>query len=135
MPAASFEKLLGIETLSRADGHARLTLSHQPQLTNPYGIMHGGAIVSLADSALAAAIYSLYPRRTFYTVKLNVDFRSPARGGQLLAEARVREQRRKIIFCDATIVDQDGALVAEATGKFYLENETASSGSGDAVSS
>jgi acyl-CoA thioesterase len=134
LTAAPFEKLLGMETLVRANGHAKLTLVHQPQLNNPFGIMHGGAIVSLADSALAAAIYSLYPKRKFYTVKLDVNFKSPARGGALLAEAQVREQRRKIIFCDARILDEADTLVAEATAKFYLENEPAAAGSGTKVS-
>ena len=51
----SFAKYLGVEVLEYGRGHARAQMEIRPHHLNSAGILHGGAIFSLADAAFAAA--------------------------------------------------------------------------------
>lgn len=112
-----------MEILARENGSAKVSLSHQPNLSNPYGMMHGGAIVSLADTAMACAILSLHPDQRFYTAQLKINFKAPVKSGLIFAEARIKEKKQKFLFGEVVIRDESGAVIAESLVKFYLENK------------
>ena len=77
-------------------------------------VVHGGAIATLADEALASVAFTVAEEgETTVTVDLKVDFLRPARPGRLLARAMVRHRTRRLAFCEATIEDR-GQIVAEA---------------------
>ena len=79
-------------------------------------IIHGGAVATLADEALASVAFTVAEEgETTVTADLKVDFLRPAKPGRLLARATVRHRTRRLAFCEA-IVEQDngGAIVAEA---------------------
>jgi len=123
-----FEKHLGIEVLSRDNGSAKVALTLVPVLTNPYGIMHGGAIASLADTAMANAVLSQHRDKRFYTVKLEVGFKAPVNNGRIIAEARITRKKQKFLFGEVLINDEAGNLVAQAQAKFYLDDEITDKG-------
>ena len=78
-------------------------------------IVHGGAIATLADESLASAAYTLAnEEETTTTVDLRVDYLRPCRPGRLLARATVRHRTRRLAFCDATVEQDGGEVVAEA---------------------
>ncbi len=58
---APFERLLNMEIVEAKDGHAVLTMPFFYDLAQGAGLMHGGALVSLADTAVVMAIKSLLP--------------------------------------------------------------------------
>src|SRR4029077_18728700 len=77
-------------------------------------IVHGGAVATLADAALASAAFTLSEEgETATTADLKVDFYRPCRPGRLIARASVRHRTRRLAFCEAK-VEQDGEVVAEA---------------------
>lgn len=117
------DRLLGIEILSHKDGRAHLSLRYRDELTNPYGALHGGALMSLADSAMAVAVYSRYPDRVFYTVKTEIRFRSSVRSGGVYAEAELTGQKRNFVYGKTEIKTEDHQLVAEAKSIFCLAEE------------
>ena len=78
-------------------------------------IVHGGAIATLADEALASAAFTLAEDgETTTTADLKVDYYRPCRPGRLLARAAVRHRTRRFAFCEASVEQEDGKVVAEA---------------------
>ncbi len=53
---APFERLLHMEIVAAADGAATLTMPFLIDFAQGAGLLHGGALVSLADTAVAMAI-------------------------------------------------------------------------------
>jgi uncharacterized protein (TIGR00369 family) len=78
-------------------------------------IVHGGAIATLADEALASAGFTLAEEgETTTTADLKVDFYRPCRPGRLIARASVRHRTRRLAFCEASVEQEGGDVVAEA---------------------
>ncbi len=78
-------------------------------------IIHGGAIATLADESLASVAFTAANEgETTATVDLKVDFLRPARPGRLLARATLRHRTRRLAFCEATVEQESGEIVAEA---------------------
>ena len=78
-------------------------------------IVHGGAIATLADEALASVAFTLADEgETTTTADLKVDYYRPCQPGRLLARATVRHRTRRFAFCEASVEQDDGQIVAEA---------------------
>ena len=78
-------------------------------------IIHGGAIATLADEALASVAFTLAePGETTTTADLKVDYLRPGKPGQVVATASVRHRTRRLAFCEARLEQDGGTLVAEA---------------------
>jgi uncharacterized protein (TIGR00369 family) len=78
-------------------------------------IVHGGAIATLADEALASVAFTLADEgESTATADLKVDYYKPCRPGRLIARASVRHRTRRIAFCEASVEQEDGEVVAEA---------------------
>jgi uncharacterized protein (TIGR00369 family) len=78
-------------------------------------IIHGGAIATLADEALASVAYTLADQtETTTTADLKVEYYRPCQPGRLVARATVRHRTRRLAFCAATVEQESGEVVAEA---------------------
>lgn len=78
-------------------------------------IIHGGAIATLADEALASVAFTAAEEgETTVTADLKVDFLRPAAPGRLVARATLRHRTRRLAFCEATVEQEGGSIVAEA---------------------
>ena len=78
-------------------------------------IVHGGAIATIADVALASVAFTQAEEsQTTVTADLKVDFLRPATPGRLVARATVRHRTRRLAFCEATVEQDGGEIVAEA---------------------
>jgi len=122
-PKAPFEKYLGIKIIKAKDGYAKVKMPYRKELTNPHGLIHGGAIASLSDTAMAVAILSKYLHSSFYTVKLEIKFRSPSKRGEMFAEAKIIDKRKRFIFGRIEVKDSKGKLLAQVSAVFYLINK------------
>jgi uncharacterized protein (TIGR00369 family) len=77
-------------------------------------IVHGGAIATLADEALASVALTLARDGEITTTSnLQVDYYRPATPGRLIARASVRHRSRRLAYCQATVEQADGVVVAE----------------------
>jgi len=78
-------------------------------------IVHGGAIAAIADVALASVAFTQAEEgQTTVTADLKVDFLRPAVPGRLIARAAVRHRTRRLAFCEVTVEQDGGEVVAEA---------------------
>ena len=77
-------------------------------------IVHGGAIATLADEALATVAFTLAEEgEATATSSLHVDYYRPAAVGKLVARATVRHRTKRLAYCHATVEQEDGQVVAE----------------------
>ena len=120
---------LGIELT--AIGEAGVELAATPTaerhgFPTPRGvIVHGGAVASIADCALAcAALVAAGEGEICTTADLRVEFFRPTRPDvRVVARAEVRHRTGRLAYCSATL-SQDGAVVAEARATLaYLKLE------------
>jgi uncharacterized protein (TIGR00369 family) len=78
-------------------------------------IVHGGAIATLADETLASAAFTVAEEgETTTTVDLKVDYYRPGAPGRLICRASVRHRTRRLAFCEASVEQETGEVIAEA---------------------
>lgn len=120
---APFGKHLGIEILEAGEGIARLKMPYRNELTNPAGNLHGGAIATVADSAMAVAIGSILgtPARHF-TVKLAIKYKAAVTDGVIIAEAKVTRRKPRLFLGEAVVKNGDGQVIATAAGTFMVSD-------------
>jgi len=111
-PVASF---LNMRLLELSPGYARVAMSVIPEYQGFFGLVFGGIIMALADEAFAYACNSLY--LLSMASQFNTHFIAAAQVGDLLtAECRVVKSGRRVGLSEVTITNQEGKLVAKATG-------------------
>ena len=110
-----FAKLLGIEIEDVAPGTATLGFDIRDDLKQNNGVVHGGAIASLIDTATAFAIISLLPpEEQATTADLTISYLRPLKNGRARATARVIRAGRRLIVVSAELIDDAGKLTATA---------------------
>jgi len=111
-----FPRLLGMQVESLGRGTCRMSVGLRDDLRQRYGVMHGGVIASLIDTAVAYAIYPQIPEgREITTVEMKVSFLSSVRdGGRASAEARLLRLGRTLAVCACDVRDEGGRHVAAA---------------------
>jgi len=121
---APFEELLGIKIIEAKDGCANLTMPFVYQLAQGKGLAHGGAIVTLADTAVAMAVKSIVPPGSrFGTISLNSEFLAPVIKGILTAKAKIELLENRIIQGVAKVFNEDNQEVMKFSSLFKLAKD------------
>ena len=117
--AVPFLQHLGIEVEAVGLGTATLLLPVREELRRNDGIIHGGAVASVIDSAFAFAIIPLLAEneRTV-TVDLTIHYLRPLSGGVAKAKARVVRAGRRVITVSAELFDENEKLAATALSTY-----------------
>jgi uncharacterized protein (TIGR00369 family) len=90
---------------------------------NPAGIIHGGYIATILDTACGCAVHSaLAPDTGFSTLELKVAYHRPVttKTGKVRAEGRLLSISRRAAFSEAKLVDENRKLLASATSSLIL---------------
>ena len=120
---APFEEYLGMEITEAAQGRAVLSMPFKAKLAQGVGLMHGGAVTALADTAVAMAIKSIVPEGTdFVTVEMSLKFLAPVREGVVRAEARAIPQDERKIAGEAEVYNGD-VKVAQFDAFFIIRKK------------
>ena len=115
-------RLLGIRPASISDGRARFELTVREDHLNPNGVVHGGTVYSLADTAMGAALFSaLEPGQSCTTLEIKINYLAPVTSGELAVEASVIARTKRTGVLEARVHGDGGTLVAVATGTFYIQ--------------
>jgi acyl-CoA thioesterase len=123
---APFERLLRMKIVEASEGKATLIMPFLIDFAQGAGFLHGGALVSLADTAVVMAIKSTLPPQThFATISLETRFLRPVRQGVVTARAQVTDRGEDILRGQATLLDEDGRPVLEFSSTFKIARDRA----------
>ena len=117
-PPPPYVRLLNMRFIAVADGSATFEMPATSELYNPNNVVHGGAITSLADSAMGFAVFStLAPGETFTTAELHVNFLKAVTSdsGMLRSIGRVVQRGQQVAVAEADVLDQQNQLIARAS--------------------
>jgi acyl-CoA thioesterase len=111
-PIASFLKMRLVEL---SPGYAKVTMKLTSEYLNFNGMVLGGIVMALADQAFAYASNSLSlpSLATQFNIHL---IAAAAVDDELTAECRVVKSGRRVGISEMTVTNQEGKLVAKATG-------------------
>ncbi|QOR38807.1 PaaI family thioesterase [Billgrantia diversa] len=116
-----YHELLGMQVVEWSEGIAVVELVADPRHLNRSGIVHGGVLTSMLDSALSlAGLHCPLPGRVRrgMTLSLTTTFVGPAGAGVLRATGRVRGGGRKVYMACGEVTDAEGLLLAMGEGAF-----------------
>jgi fumarylpyruvate hydrolase len=102
-------------------GEAEARLELQPHHCNKRGVVHGGVLSALLDTALGAAVIASIPKEWWCaTTSLSVQFLEGVRSGVLTCTGRVLRRGKRVAFAGGEVRDEAGKLVASAQGSWHL---------------
>ena len=112
--AMPFGGLLGIEAVDARPDEVRLRLAWREELCTAGGLMHGGALMALADSAGGVCAFLNLPDGAAgtATIQSSTSFLRPLREGYAEAISRPLSVGRNAIAVETEVVDADGRAVA-----------------------
>ena len=121
VPPPPFAQLTGAELVSVDDGVALFRCTPDESTFNPLGLVHGGVVCTLLDSAAGCAVHSQLPAGAgFSTIEIKVSFLAPANGVTLEIEGRSLRVGRQVAFAEAHARTVGGKLVGHATTSIAL---------------
>ncbi len=86
-----------------------------------HGVVHGGVIAALADTAGGLATYMACSRGTrIATIEMKINYLEAVEGGILDAEARVVRLGAHVSVVDCDVRDESRRLVAKALMTFFV---------------
>ena len=114
-----YAHLLGIKLKQIELGSATLQMRVRKLLTQNHGVVHGGAMASLIDSATAFAIISLLTtEEKATTVDLTISYLRPVTKGTLSCTAKVVRAGKRLLVVSAETFDEEQRLVAIALSTY-----------------
>lgn len=111
---------MGIEVQELGEeGTSVLTMPYHEKLDQPYGIMHGGALFTIADAAAAYALAATQDRsKQFVTVEMKINYLAPVKEGIVEARARILRGGR-IVPIDVEVFNEN-KIVAKAIATYII---------------
>jgi 1,4-dihydroxy-2-naphthoyl-CoA hydrolase len=115
--AIPFASHLGIETLEAGPERVRARLQWTPELCTAGGVMHGGALMALADNSGGVCAFMNLPEGTrgTATIESKTNFLRGVRGGWVTATSRPLHKGRTLIVVETELTRDDGKLAAKVT--------------------
>jgi len=115
--AAPFSGFLGIEVVTASPAEVRSRLAWDEQKCTAGGMMHGGALMSLADAAGGLCAFLNLPEtaRATATIESKTNFFAQLAAGHVHGVSRVLHKGRRTIVVDTELRDDDDKLLARVT--------------------
>jgi uncharacterized protein (TIGR00369 family) len=117
---------LGMTCVDKAEpGRTVWRMPADERFTNPAGVLQGGFLAAMADSAMGASSVTWAREKKVYSAnaELKISFLRPVSpGGQLTCTAWVVSGGSRTVFLEAEITADDGTLVAKASSTYLLSS-------------
>jgi 1,4-dihydroxy-2-naphthoyl-CoA hydrolase len=112
-----FAQMLGSELLDAGPLQVRARLAWAPSLCTAGGVLHGGALMSLADSAAAVCAFLNLPEGAggTTTVESKTNFLRAVREGSVTATSAPLHKGRRFVVVETELRDDSERLVAKVT--------------------
>jgi uncharacterized protein (TIGR00369 family) len=121
LAASSFHTWAGMDVVAAQPGEVTVAMVVEDRHVNLQGLVHGGMIAILADTACGLSIRSaMEPGRLHVTADLDIHFLAPATPGTLYGRGTAVKVGRSLAFAEASIEDDEGRLLAKAQSRFSV---------------
>ena len=115
----SLIKFLGVKIVPLENLKVRLELFVGERHTNPYGLLHGGMMATLVDTAMGAAC--MLKNKRVVTISMTVDFMHAVPiGSRIMTRARVLHNGKKTVNCECEIIDASGKIYVKVLALFFV---------------
>ena len=119
MTETDFPTFIGARVAADDGGRSVVTLDARTEHATRHGTVHGGAVATLIDTAMGAAVFSAFDgQEAPVTVEMKVTYLEPAPLGTLTATAEVRRAGKRITIVETEVVSEAGDVVAHGIGTF-----------------
>jgi len=116
-----FGDLIGLEFTKLEKGASQCKLKISENLLNPHKVMHGGAIYTMTDTGMGAAVYSyLDEKELCSSLEIKISYLKSVKSGILTCDTKMIHNGKHVAFLESVVKDSNEQLVATATGTFYL---------------
>ena len=118
LPPPPMAALVGSELVSVGEGEAVFRCTPDESTYNPLGMVHGGLLCTLLDTAAGCAVHTLLPAGAGYaSIEIKVSFLKPLRAnaGEIEVHGQALKVGRRVAFAEADARDRSGELVGHAT--------------------
>lgn len=110
-----YAKFLGLELGDVANGQASVHLRVRDELLQNQGVVHGGAVASLIDTASAFAVLSqIDVNERVTTTDLTIHYLRPVTTGRMTATARIVRGGRRLFVLSVEVTNEAEVLLATA---------------------
>jgi acyl-CoA thioesterase len=117
--AVPYAKLIGLELGEISPGAVSIHLDVRNDLKQNQGVIHGGAVASLIDTAAALAVLTqLDTNERVSTTDLTIHYLRPTTSGRLTAEARIVRGGRRLFVLSVEVRNDQQILVATAVTSY-----------------
>src|SRR4051794_11467678 len=114
--ALPFANLVGAQLTAAAPGEVRGRLAWAPERCTAGGLLHGGALMALADSLGGICAYLNLPSgASTATISSTTSFMRAVREGEVSGVARPLHAGRTVIVVQTDLSDDGGRRVAQVT--------------------
>jgi uncharacterized protein (TIGR00369 family) len=112
-----FAETLGLEVISASPEEVHARIAWEERLCTAGGILHGGALMALADAAGAYSAFLSLPEGATgtATIESKTNFFRAVREGYVDARSRPLHRGRTTIVVETDLHDADGKHVARVT--------------------
>lgn len=121
-----YARAAGVKVIDIAEGRAVLEATPTGDHLNQIGMVHGGWVTTLMDSALGGAAHTLLPAgERAVTIEIKINLTRPALpGSTVTVEAEVLHRGRRTIVADGKMRDERGRILAVALATFAVVDVT-----------
>ncbi len=114
----AFSQWLGINLVEIEQGYAKVSMTVRPEMTNGFGIAHGGITYSLADSAFAFASNSWGEQAV--SIETSISHTRPVQVADILtAETSMHNKSKRLAIYNVKITNQENKVVALFKGTVF----------------
>ncbi|MDN4595167.1 PaaI family thioesterase [Polycladomyces subterraneus] len=106
------------ERIEESVGQSLVTIPVTELVMNPAKMLHGGVTAFICDNVMGMASY-MEKGRSGVTLDLSVRYHKPGKGARLIARGEVVSAGSRINSARCEVRDEQGSLIATATGSFY----------------
>jgi uncharacterized protein (TIGR00369 family) len=116
-------RLMGFSLVHVEKGLAVFECAPDESAYNPIGVVHGGLVCTLCDSAAGCAVQSTLDAGVAYTsIDINVTYLRPVTkdSGLIRATGRTTKPGRRVAYATVDLADGSGKLLAHATSSCLI---------------
>ena len=123
LPPPPIAELIAMRVVDVENGRVEFACTPDASMYNPLGMVHGGLVCTLLDTATGCALQTTLPEGVGYTsveIKVNYLKAVTLASGPLTAVGTVVKAGSRIGFAEAEVTDASGTLVATASSTLLI---------------